>query len=942
MNRERWDKIKELFGSAVELDPSERTAFLRNACGPDESLRAEVESLLAAYKRTEAPGENPPFLVDPEPFPETLTGRRLGSYQVLHEIGHGGMAVVYAAVRADDEYRKRVAIKVVLPGLDSADISRRFRNERQTLATLDHPNIVRLLDGGSTEQGLPYLVMEYVDGVPIDQYCDSHRLSTSERLLLFRTVCTAVQYAHQNLVIHRDLKPSNILVTADGTPKLLDFGIAKLLNPESAAQPLLTLPQLRPMTLDYASPEQFHGQPVTTSTDVYSLGVLLYELLTGSLPYDLEGRSPLEMERIISELEPERPSMVVQRMEAVASRDRRRTNALAPRPAGGEGAVQKLGRRLRGDLDNIVLMALRKEPQRRYASVEQLSEDVRRHLEGVPVIARTATLRYRSSKFIGRHRTGVAAVTTLAAALVLGIVVTTHEAQVARAERGRAERRFEDVRHLANSLFELDAAVKDLPGATPARKLIVQKALEYLDNLAREATGDPALQADLAEAYLKVGEVQHAGYRASLGDATGALESYRRAGAIAAALGRAHPNSLAGKRYLARSEQSIAGVLLVTGHAAQAADSLRRAIPGFDTITAAQPGDTEAAFHLADSYNALGDGLGNESITNNLGDTQGALENYRKSLAIYQHLAAAYPSNRHFQSGVAVGYAKIGDVETFRGDSTGALEGYRKALTVYQNLSAAEPNNAQYRGNLAAIIGRAGHVRDIAGNKVGALKDFRWSLEEHRALAVADPKNVKAQNGLWNAYFDLAKWLERTDRRGAMENYRLAIAVIEPLSLDQPTNLQLRAQLGASLLALGDLLSKGGDRQEGQRLVARGAAMRRSLVDRPDASPGELNDYATTLLSCDAGHACSATSALSYAKRAVELTKEGDPQSLATLALAYFRTGDAARAVETEQKAVALVTSPAARAPYAANLARFEKTLQHRPGRTANRALPTP
>jgi len=201
VNRERWDKIKELFGSAVELDPSERNAFLRNACGPDESLRAEVESLLAAYKRTEAPGENPPFLVDPEPFPETLTGRRLGSYQVLHEIGHGGMAVVYAAVRADDEYRKRVAIKVVLPGLDSADISRRFRNERQTLATLDHPNIVRLLDGGSTEQALPYLLMEYVDGVPIVQYSDSQRLSTSERLLLFRTVCGAVQYAHQNLVV---------------------------------------------------------------------------------------------------------------------------------------------------------------------------------------------------------------------------------------------------------------------------------------------------------------------------------------------------------------------------------------------------------------------------------------------------------------------------------------------------------------------------------------------------------------------------------------------------------------------------------------------------------------------------------------------------------------------------------------------------------------------
>src|SRR5216117_2394729 len=244
VNRERWEKIKDLFGSTVELDPSQRSDFLSDACGSDDALRAEVESLLASYQRTEALDEHQP----PLPYGEKLVGQRLGAYQVLHEMGQGGMAAVYAAVRADDEYRKRVAIKVVLPYLASEDMLRRFRNERQTLATLDHPNIVKLLDGGSTEQGLPYLVMEYIEGTPIDQHCDSHRLSISERLRLFRTVCAAVHYAHQNLVIHRDLKPSNIVVTADGTPKLLDFGIAKLLNPEGGAQTLqLTLPQLRAM-----------------------------------------------------------------------------------------------------------------------------------------------------------------------------------------------------------------------------------------------------------------------------------------------------------------------------------------------------------------------------------------------------------------------------------------------------------------------------------------------------------------------------------------------------------------------------------------------------------------------------------------------------------------------------------------------------------------------
>src|SRR2546427_1661146 len=590
VNRERWEKIKDLFGSTVELDPSQRSAFLRDACGSDEALRAEVESLLASYQRTEALDEHQP----PQPYGEKLVGQRLGAYQVLHQMGQGGMAAVYAAVRADDEYRKRVAIKVVLPYLASEDMVRRFRNERQTLATLDHPNIVRLLDGGTTDGGLPYLVMEYVEGVPIDQYCNSRRLSSDECLKLFRIVCGAVQYAHQNLVVHRDLKPSNIFVTADGTPKVLDFGIAKLLNPESAAQTVLTQPEMRPMTLDYASPEQFHGHPVTTSSDIYSLGVVLYELLTGQHPFELQQRSPVEMEHIISEVQPDKPSVAVRQMKAAE------------------------GRHLRGDLDNIVLMALRKEPQRRYASVEQFSEDVRRHLEGLPVIARTPTLGYRASKFVRRHKVGIGAAPVVGATVLLGIVATTREARV-------AERRFQDVHRLANALlFELDDAVKDLPGSTPARKLIVQKAQEYLDRLAKEAGGDAALEADLAEAYLKVGEVQHSAYRASLGDLPGALESYRKALAVAESLARAQANSPTAQRYIARAEQNIGGVLAVTGHAAEAKQDLGRAIPVFETLSAAQPGDTDAAIHLADSYNALGDALGSSSIANNLRDPKGA------------------------------------------------------------------------------------------------------------------------------------------------------------------------------------------------------------------------------------------------------------------------------------------------------------------------------
>ena len=867
--------------------------------------------------------------------PFVLTGQRLGPYLVLHEMGHGGMAVVYAAVRADDEYRKRVAIKVVLPGLDSEEILRRFKSERQTLATLDHPNIVKLLDGGSTEQGLPYLVMEYIEGLPIDQYCDSRRLSTTERLRLFRTVCAAVQHAHQNLVVHRDLKPSNILVTADGTPKLLDFGIAKLLNPESAGQAApLTLPEMRPMTPAYASPEQFRGQPVTTATDVYSLGVVLYELLTGRLPYELERLSPLEIGLIISEAELEKPSDAVTRVEPIGAKDGKTPGAVAPRPMSQarEAHSEKLRRRLRGDLDTIVLMALRKEPQRRYSSVEQLSEDIGRHLDGLPVIARTPTLRYRSAKFIRRHKVGVGAAAAVAAALALGIMVTSHEAGVARAAEARAERRFQDVRRLVDALlFELDGAVRDLPGATPARKLIVQRALQYLDALTRDASGDPALQADLIEAYLKLGEIQFSAYRASLGDAPGALESYHKAIGVAESLARLQPNGPTARRYLARGEQDIAGLLLVTGHAAQAAESLRRVIPAFQAISAAQPADTEAAVRLADSYNALGDALGSKSIASNLRDLNGALENSQKSLAIYTQLSRAVPNSPHMQSGLAVAHAKIGDVQAARGDAAAALESFTKALTIYEALSTAEPNNAQYLGNLAGVLDRTSRVRAATGDSAGALRDLRRSVDMKAALARADPNDENVREKLWLGYVLLAERLRGTDRHGSMDNYRKGLALIDTLAAAQPENLQVQEKLAETLAEFGDQLEQSGNHEEARRLIARGVEVEKGLADSPNTSAQAVDDYVETLLTCNRDYPCDARAAVPYAKRAVELTNGSDPEMLGTLAAAYFQAGDPALAVETEEKAVALVTSPAARLPYEASLTKYRHALKRHP-----------
>jgi serine/threonine-protein kinase len=408
-----YARVNELFQAAVDLPAAERASLLERECGGDDALRREVESFLAADARSDGFIEEPLLAFPADLISDddegSFVGREIGPYRITREIGRGGLGAVYLAARADDEYRKEVAIKLIRRGLDTDDILQRFRNERQILAQLDHPNIAHLLDGGTTQDGLPYFVMEYVQGEPIDRYCTERRLSIADRLKLFRKVCAAVTYAHQNLVIHRDLKPSNILVTKDGEPKLLDFGIAKLLATEGESF-TLTMPAQRVMTPDYASPEQVRGEKITTASDVYSLGVLLYELLCGRKPYRLKTGTNDEMSRAITEQEAPRPSTVTS----------------------GEGT------RLRGDLDNIVLMALRKEPARRYSSAENFARDIDRYQEGRPVTARAQTFSYRAGKFITRNRAAVVASVLILLAIVSGIAAALWQARVADVERDRA------------------------------------------------------------------------------------------------------------------------------------------------------------------------------------------------------------------------------------------------------------------------------------------------------------------------------------------------------------------------------------------------------------------------------------------------------------------------------------------------------------------------
>ncbi|MEM7352553.1 MAG: serine/threonine-protein kinase [Acidobacteriota bacterium] len=503
MSATRFARVKEVFLQAVELEAGARTSFLEGACAGDAPLRREVDALIASD--AEDLGLERPVVEQavglleaqrPEP-----TGQRIGAYRLLHEIGRGGMSTVYLAVRDDDQYQQRVAIKLIRDGLGSDDRRRRFLQERQILAGLDHPNIARLLDGGTTEEGLPYVVLEYVEGVAIDAYCERHRLAVEERLGLFRDVCSAVHAAHQNLVIHRDLKPGNVLVTAAGIPKLLDFGIAKLLNPELSASDLrTTLPMSRLMTPAYASPEQIRGEPVTTATDVYSLGVMLYELLTGDAPYALAGADQDEIERLVCETEPRPPSTVV----APAQDSAESPNDSASRP------------RVSPDLDAIVLMALRKQPRRRYGSAVQLGDDLNRYLRDLPVRARRDTFAYRSRKFLRRNRlaaalaaaAGVFSVAMTVQTLRLGGALerTREQEQEARQQRDRAER----VSDFLVQVFRTSDPSEALGQKVTARQLLDQARRRIGAELAEQPVLKAALMDTMGTAYQNLGFLDEA------------------------------------------------------------------------------------------------------------------------------------------------------------------------------------------------------------------------------------------------------------------------------------------------------------------------------------------------------------------------------------------------------------------------------------------------
>jgi tRNA A-37 threonylcarbamoyl transferase component Bud32/tetratricopeptide (TPR) repeat protein len=788
MDPDRWQRIWQVCHEAVELDEGQQADFLQVACDGDDELRREVESLLVHQQQVERFIEAPVLemaakaLADEESFRSSevssLIGRTVSQYRIVAKLASGGMGDVYRAVRADGTYEKQVAVKFIRSGFDTDFFLDRFRSERQILANLDHPNIARLIDGGTTDDGKPYVVMEYVQGQPIDAYCDQHASSLLERLHLFRTVCSAVAYAHQNLVVHRDLKPGNILVTGEGVPKLLDFGIARILNPrqsEMASEHTVTL--FRMLTPDYASPEQVRNEAITTSSDVYSLGVILYVLLTGQRPYRVGTGSPHEIMKAICETDPDKPSTAVTRVPA------------AERVGGKRRA-------LAGDLDNIVLKALKKESERRYSSVEQFSEDIGRHLAGLPVVAHRDTIGYRARKFMGRHKVAVGAAALLALSLVGGLIATLREARIARFERARAERRFGDVRALANSLmFDINDAIANVPGATAARRLLVTKALQYLDSLAQEGTGDPSLQRELAAAYQRVGDIQG----------------------------------------LLNTQQNL-------GNTSEALQSYRKAVKTLELLVASEPGNPKPKKDLAVLYRNVGELL---ALRNDQG---GALENDRKALVLFEALAAGQ-SDIEASRGVAAAYFNIGRHLGFAGDSTGASQNALKALAIVEPLTRAHPGNKILWLTLGPICREACRELNRNGDRVRALDLCHEAAAAGDRLATAYPDDVRGRFEQILSYSVLGAVLADQDSLPAsLEAWRRAVAINEAVATTDPNDARSRVTLAAAYDQLGFVRAKLNETDNLQDEL-KGLEIRKSLYAADAGNKGRqeavANSYRT-------------------------------------------------------------------------------------------------
>lgn len=803
MKKSDWELIKSIFADVVERPEDERDNFLRDRCNGNNELYDEVRSLLQAAGQSENLIESNAIDLSSKLTSSSpdYAEHRFGNYRIIKEIGAGGMGTVFLAERSDGEFSMRVALKIVRQSVADSNIISRFRQERQILADLQHPNIASLHDGGLSDKGEPFIAMEYVEGDYLTDYCRNHELAISERLRLFLRVCSAVAYAHRNLVVHRDIKPSNIIVNSAGEPILLDFGLAKMFEADASQ----TQTELRAFTPAYASPEQIMGSPVSTASDQYSLGVLLYELLTDLKPFDMDGKT---VEQILVSLE---------------SRQTRPPSTAARSSTGsGRRSESKLSR----DLDNITLKALRKEPERRYGSVEAFAEDIERYLEGRPVNARPSTFGYLASRFIRRNRAAVAAAALVIIAVFAGLAAAVWQAAIARSERDRAERRFQEVRQLSNSLiFEIAPKIERLQGSIEARELLVLRALAYLDNLAGESRDDRTLQAELALAYQKVGDLQGNPRKPNLSDFAGAIQSYEKSKAILRDL----PESDANQKALASVYHELAKIRFAQGEIKRSIEESESAINAYRSLvettsnndpeikrlflaslidqahTYAINNQYDAAIPLyrnaVDALAALDKGdaeaqrltaIGTAYLSNGLswdGDQAEAEAQNEKAVALADSLRASHADDPNIQRTVYDVYILASSTfETIKNDVSLAYA--EKALAVARDSVRADSADNQAKQNLAKALSRHGIILTLVGRTRQGFEQLHAAEEVIRELIDREPRNMVYQDDLGTLYTRLGDAEKsRKDLAAALAAYKRSAEIFGGMAARDEKNL---------------------------------------------------------------------------------------------------------------------------------------------------------
>lgn len=755
---ERWQHVKAIFQDALDRHPAERASLVAARCGEDDGLRAEVMSLLASHHAAGDLIETPAASVVTPASSRFSPGRVIGQYRLQSEIGRGGMGAVYQAVRADDVFQKRVAIKVIKQGMDTEEIVRRFRRERRTLGSLEHPHIARVLDGGSTEEGAPYFVMEFVDGIPVDEYCEAKRLGIRERIQLFRAISDAVDYAHQNLVVHRDIKPDNVLVATDGVPKLLDFGIARMLTHEGvpAGTVAVTRPAERLMTLEYASPELLRGDAITTMVDEYALGVMLYDLLACRHPFRDHFANAAALERAIQAPHVPPPSQV------------------AEPPGADAGTTREWRRRLGGDLDTIVAKAMHPDPRRRYASVRALSDDLARHLDGLPVTARPDTWPYLAGKFVRRHAAAVAGVVALVVTLLVAAVILAWQGQVVRAERDRA-------RNEADKAERISAVLQNmLRAADPAQAGKDVTVASVLDEAVRRIDAELAAQPEVAAAV-----------RQAVGNTYASLGRYQ---AAETQLRRALETRLAtpdvGARDVAMTRSDLAGVLAEAGQIQPAEAEYRAALAAIDAGAQVSPRDHAAVL----------DGLG--QLLRHRGEDAGARGALSQALAIRRADPAASSED------IAESLNSLAVLHQSRAELGQAEPLFREALTFIRKAHPDDyPGTAITLGNLANVLHSAGRLDD-------AERMYRESLDMRLRLLGDGHPGVQVTR--FN-YSDLLAQRGRHDDAIAMSDAILAQRGTT-LPDSHPVLAAAYQGRGRSLMARGRLKQAEADLREARRL----------------------------------------------------------------------------------------------------------------------------